>query len=409
MPLLTMSVLHDIVGALVVASLWLAIARAPLDLDTRRLLQLGFGLAMVGCIAYLWVAGKVFGGGDYILYVRQGVVYATETLTEGLTALAAPERWSPGRWWGAGVVSRIAGVVVLLVGPSVVSVSVVFAMMKHAGVVLFILAFRRALPAVQTAPYAAWMVLAPSMVYWPSIAGKEAVMVLGLGLATWGLAKPTRFRHGLAICLGVGLTLSIRPSVAIVWAAAVIVMQGVDLARRRTRQSIARAVVLGLGTCAVVALASGAVASADLPWTGRDFSFFRLSDILLFLEQKASASSQGGSALRDWRAGTSPLGALVSTWLRPLPWTVRSVPQAVAAAEVLAFWILLGVRRRAIVSFLRANGREPLVVFSLAFVAVYALALGLALSNEGALVRQRTLMLPFLFISMSGARPEVTE
>ena len=95
---------------------------------------------------------------------------------------------------------------------------VVFSLLGFAGLLLFVLAFRVALPNVDTKRYALLLLFWPSLVYWPSSIGKESLMLLCLGLVAFGAARVLQGRaHGLLIAafglLGSGL---IRPHVSLI-------------------------------------------------------------------------------------------------------------------------------------------------------------------------------------------------
>ena len=80
-----------------------------------------------------------------------------------------------------------------------------------------------AIPGLATHRYAALCALAPSLVYWPSSIGKEALMILGIGIATFGIAK--FFSTGAVLwplvmtAAALAFTGAIRPHIVGIWLA----------------------------------------------------------------------------------------------------------------------------------------------------------------------------------------------
>ena len=91
---------------------------------------------------------------------------------------------------------------------------------------------------------------------------------------------------------------------------------------------------------------------------------------------------------------------------RPLPWETNSGTSVLAAIETAALLAILAVavlhRRMALVRSLRRRWPR----FALGYVLTFAWGFSVV-SNFGILVRQRSLMLPFLFVLVASAlRPE---
>ncbi len=80
-------------------------------------------------------------------------------------------------------VERFTSFVYTLVGSSKLTGFVMFGWLAYWGAVLFVKAACIAVPGLAKRRYAVLCMLAPSIVYWPSSSGKEALMMCFLGSA----------------------------------------------------------------------------------------------------------------------------------------------------------------------------------------------------------------------------------
>ena len=112
-----------------------------------------------------------------------------------------------------------------------------------------------------------------------------------------------------------------------------------------------------------------------------------------------SKTSTGGSEFAPPDTGTLPgmLVGVATVLGRPLPWETNSGTSVLAAIETAALLAILAVavlhRRMALVRSLRRRWPR----FALGYVLTFAWGFSVV-SNFGILVRQRSLMLPFLFV-----------
>ncbi len=90
--------------------------------------------------------------------------------------------------------------------------------------------------------------------------------------------------------------------------------------------------------------------------------------------------------------------AIIAGIYRPFLWDVRNVLMLLAGLEntLILLLSLIILWRTGIVKGLKIVSNEPLVIFSLLFVIIFAFAVGVTTANFGALVRLRIPMLPFL-------------
>jgi len=150
----------------------------------RVLLIFGLALRVIGAMLYLSVMGDYYGGGDYVAYFRDGSQFASSAA--GLQAALDPDYWLAGRWWGTRFVSRVTGVLFMVFGTSLPLAFLAFSLIGYGGIVALWLAFRRAFPNEASERYLAWIVLFPSLWFWPAALGKDALVLCGIGIATLG-------------------------------------------------------------------------------------------------------------------------------------------------------------------------------------------------------------------------------
>src|SRR3954447_6764234 len=122
---------------------------------------------------------------DFHLYDGQGAALS-QAWHEGNASIPGLE--VPGN----GTVSIVTGVVFTVFGVDQLGGFLVFSWFSLMGLVAFYRAFRIALPEARDGRYAVLIFLLPSLWYWPSAAGKEALMMLALGLMALGAAHLMR-------------------------------------------------------------------------------------------------------------------------------------------------------------------------------------------------------------------------
>lgn len=391
--------LHAATVALVLFALTVPIALRTAAREGRTwLVWLILGsliLHFLGSVLQVVVVRVVYdNSADFHLYNGQGRDLVEAWLSGHLTM---PSRQIPG----TGGVILLTALVYLVTGVDQIGGFFVFAWFSLLGLIAFYRAFRIALPDATDGRYAAMLFLLPSLWYWPTVAGKEAVMMPALGLMVLGSAQLMKRQwRGLAPLVSGGLLGSlVRPhEVALVFGAVAIAI----LVRRRPRRTLISP--LQWATLFVFVSVSGVLVA----WfTARYLGLSSLSsEAIVALVNDANENTQGagvgyGSSHSEWNI--SPLYFpydVVLVLFKPLPWEVGSFSQVIAAGENLSLLILLLLCWRALLTVPTALRRLPLVlaalVYSIAFIYLFS-----ALANVGLLVRERTLLFPFLFVVLT--------
>ena len=305
--------------------------------------------------------------------------------------------WEWGGKQGTQYMELITTAVYTVVGPSPIAGFVVFASMAFWGQYLLFRAFRVALPDGDGRRYALLVMLLPSMLYWPSSIGKEAWLLLFVGLTALGAARLFTRDRGALVLLGVGaagMTL-LRPHLAVLLFAALAVAQ---LFRPKGRQSTA--VLSKVGGLVVLATAAVILTSQSASFLGiDDFSWQAVSESV---DKAADQASEGGSTFESTpiRSPGDIPSAVLTVLFRPFPWEAHNAQMLVQGLEGLLLLVLLvraWPRWRHLPTIMRAS---PYVTFAVVYAASFIWAFS-GFGNFGILARQRVLMLPFFLVLLA--------
>lgn len=355
------------------------------DLEIGGLLRLALGVKLMATLP------RFAGREDSVDYHRVGSLLADSF--RNLDFSVATGREVPG----TGSVRYLTGLVEVVTLEDEFATFTVFSLLGFAGLVWFVEAFRVALPAVDPRRYALLVLFWPSLAYWPSSIGKEALMLLGLGAVALGVAKILHGRVAGLLAVVPGLTVCgfIRPHVALVAVTAAIcafVMRspGRSLAIRTTR------VLMIAGLAVGGALASDAVEAL------LDIDGLRPSGLSAALDLVNSRSAQGGSSFVAARIDNPleyPWG-LVTVLFRPFPFEAGSLPMLLTSLEALVLVVLVLAAVPRLAAATRTIREEAYVVYAVAFTGVFVYLFS-ALANFGILARQRSMTLPLVFVVLA--------
>lgn len=358
-----------------------------------RLLPWAVVARLLGSVARYEVLERFYSGvGDAKRYFGYGVIHAASLRSLDFSFLAPPET---RHWWGTRFLENLSAFVVLLVGDNIRSAFLAFALMSLAGATLCALAFRNA--GHDERAYAGWVLLWPSLCFWPSSIGKDAVMMLGIGLCVYGYVGLRGRLRLLPLGLGVALLTCIRPHIAVIVGFALI---AAELLGNTDREGgwWRGLLMAGLGAAAaVIGLSQFGLDVSDLEGIQEQF------------ERGAARTAKGGSAITPSSGVAAIPMALVNCLMRPFPWEAHHVFALFASLEVWAFWAYVGIRRRALREALVGWRQDRMVRFSLPVGLLLAFFYGLAMSNLGIIARQRVVILPFLFVLVALRKQAVRE
>lgn len=384
-----------VVAAVFMLAAALASSRVPQWL--KQLLLIALALRVVGSFLRHVVLFEVYGGvGDAILYFDMGNLYAHRLADLDFGMFTNPWEWEHGRWWGTNFVYYVSGLVQLLIGPTMRGEFLAFALLSLVGLLALGLKAVRTTPRLDAGVYLLLLWCWPSLWFWPASLGKDAIVMMGLGIAVAGYLGNGKRIGWLLLALGLALIFAIRPQVAAVVVMTFMIAQWLSFKEGWTLPRVLQGAFL-----LVVAVGVGWWASRLIGIGG-----FDVEGVQNYLAYKAGASSVGGGDIGT--VGIGPLSvplALVNVWFRPFLWEAHNPLVLVSGLEMVLLWGLFWRRRRHVMAALRQWRQSRLLRFSIPFVLLYSVLLGLSLANLSIISRQRIFIFPFLFALLAWEAP----
>lgn len=387
--------LFDTVAVSVVALaiiLWItmAVSRPEERRWLPKLVIAGFAAKIVGAVARFYVVTEVYGTGDAIGYHGFG-----KNVAPIWRALEIPNVYGPEARRGAGTIFAKYATSFIYAPhvPTLLGGFITFAALALIGQIAFYVAFRRWFPDIkQRKIYAVMILFTPTIVFWSASVGKDALMILFLGVAAAGISwflATYQVRAGALAMLGLVPAFQLRPHMALMLVGGGVL--AAFLARKAADQKAQtrRLVLMGV---ALVALAWAIPQAAealkiDLTAEGLDS----------FIESQERNTQKGGSAVD----GTAVRGiadlpsAILRVLFRPLPNEAGAIQLQLAAAESVLLIGLLLWRAPTIVRSFGSLKRNPWVLVCIGHSLLFIVALSTVL-NLGIIARQRVQVYPFL-------------
>jgi len=290
----------------------------------------------------------------------------------------------------------LTGVVYYLFGRDIVAGFLVFGLFAVIGSYFWYRAFADSVPSGNRRLFLLFMMFAPSVVFWPSSLGKEAVMQVGVGGVAWAttLLLNGRLLRAVPLAAGAGWLLwVVRPHLLALVTVAAAVPYLVGRVRGRGANSLlARpAGMVLVGVLVVFTVTAGA------KFLGIDK--LSVDAIEEQLDEETARTSKGGSSFSHGSNSLNPLrlpmGA-VTVLFRPFPWEADSSFQLLASAESAVVIVLILRRFGSITLALRRCRIEAFIVYCWVLLAEYSMTFS-SFANFGLLNRQRSLVLPALY------------
>ncbi|WP_405014219.1 hypothetical protein [Kitasatospora sp. NBC_01539] len=411
---------YDTWGALLVLPALMAIgtpilsrvAAANPEKDVFRLLMLAMALKLLCAFPRYLMAFVLYGGAaDAKMYHERGSELALFLDTH--SPLSGAFHYDLGmKVAGTGFVIIVTGVVYAITGPSLVGGFLVFSWFGFWGLLLFWRALQIAFPEADSRRYAKLVFFLPSLLFWPSSIGKDAWMMLCLGVTTYGVARLLDRRFGAFACIALGSlgTAMVRPHVTVLAGAGLTVAY---VLRRRPRQvsalgplrTVLTVVVLGVMVMLMLQQVSTFFGTTG---TGGD-------SVNQVLSETSRRTSQGGSVINQPTGdddspqfSLNPAGlpvAVVSVLFRPFPFEASNVQNLVQSVECFALLVMF-VRSWPRLSRLpRLFVNRSYVAFAIVYTLLFCWAFS-TINNMGILSRERVQVLPLVLVLLAVPRPE---
>src|SRR5690606_24023670 len=187
-----------------------------------------------------------------------------------------------------------AGFVMSVIGPTWFGTFLAYTLLALVGVAAYAVAFRRSFPRADYVPYAAWLFLFPSLWFWPSSIGKEAIMMLGLGLATLGYVGDGRRMRWLLLGVGLFFVFAVRPQVAAVFFFALVLAHWSGFEGWNAGRVLQGLLILAVGLGGIWYALALEVGGTDV------------QSVEAYVDQNASRNTYGGSSIEG--VGARPAG-----------------------------------------------------------------------------------------------------
>jgi hypothetical protein len=392
------------VPVLLLAMVPLLVRAGRRDPDPRflKLLCWAFALKMLATVARYLMAFVLYGGAsDAKLYDSEGERLAIEYRDGNFGA-------EIGKGFvGTGFIRVLTGTIYAITGSSIYIAYVVFACFGFWGLYFLYRAFRVALPGGDAHRYALLTLFLPSMLFWPSSLGKEAFMMLGIGLTAYGAALVlSGYRRWPGpLLLGLLLTSAVRPHVT----AALFLALGIAFVLRR-RPRPATALTPLTFVVSVAALAAGALFVVQ-----QAASFLNVEETSV--EGFESAINATSERTDDAGSSFDPTGvngvtdlpvAAFSVLFRPMVVEASNPQMMLAALEGTLLLVLVALSWRSLATVPGRLRRQPYLIFCLVYVLIFVFAFS-NFSNFGILTRQRVQVLPFVLVFLALRTPHPYE
>lgn len=355
------------------------------------LLVAGLAMKLLASLLRYWVSfsGNLYSRSDAKTYDEAGREIADKYLSQG----SLPPFKS---YTGSNFLRLLTGLLYEVIPPSTLAAFFVFGWFSFMGYIMFWRAMRRTVKPGQDRRYLILLLFMPSVAYWPSSLGKEAVVIFGLGMASLGYARTiTAAPFSGAALMGAGIVLVtyVRPHVAIV------VLIGIAIStivRKRSAKEI-------VGTLITVALFIPVVGFT----VGQASAYFR-GDVTSQAARDNTAqeaqdrTSQGNSEFDNAAVQpTNPVGfpyAAMTVIVRPFPWESPSLQEFATSIESAFVGFLLIRNGRQVFGQIRRDNAYAIYAFVslVVFIVLFS-----NFNNFGILARQRTQVAPFLFLLMA--------
>lgn len=350
-------------------------------------------LKLASAVARQYVALDLYSGlADATRYHEEGLRLRAQFLSgnfnTGLSSLTSTN-----------FISFLTGIIYTIIGPSRLAGFMAFAWLGFWGQFLFYRAFTIALPEGRSRTYARLIFFLPSLLFWPSGIGKEAVTLFALGITAYGAARILSGAtvRGLPIAaLGLWLSALVRPHIA---GMAGVALAGAYVLRpvsRQLRELAPVAKVLALTLLALVSVILILRTDRFLVDSGIDTG----QGVRSVATQVSARSDEGGSEFEPSPILESPertpIG-VVTVLFRPLIFDARNVQTLATALEGTFLLGLSLVRIRWAIAAIGSWRRRPYVVFALLYTGMFVVAFS-GVANFGLLARQRVQLLPFYLV-----------
>jgi len=341
-------------------------------------------MRIVAAGVFVWTGFFLFDASvDAFHYWTKGLELANQYSFVGWDAFQPP-------FWSSNLLFNMCGIITLVTGNALPTLFVIFALAALWGGYFFYRAFCIAFPSGNRGLYGLLVVLSPSILYWSSAIGKDAMEQLFIGMSAYGFARATRRLdvRAIAICaIGATGAAAFRPHIGAVVAISMLVPFALGKTTGGWMHFSAKILLLPvLAGCTYLLVGQAQSFVGMETRTGVDV-----------LEETRRGNQYGGSAFNEGESLSVRMLQGPFLPFRPFPWEVHNLMSAAAALEGLGLFFWAWRMRHELLALTR-KWREPYIGFILAFALQFTVIFASATSNFGILVRQRIMLLPLILM-----------
>jgi hypothetical protein len=300
---------------------------------------------------------------------------------------------------GTDVVEATTGLLYVPYQPSMLGGFFIFASISFFGQLLLYAAFRHSFPARHLKWYAALIFFWPTMVYWPSSIGKEALMILWIGIASYGVARLLKgYNPAWVFLIAIGLAGGgvIRLHMSLLLAGGLVMALLLGKAPAVQGAQVRRFGLLGAAGVGLVVVAVFTAADFGVDLTAAASVEAATDEVGNVLSGVESQTDKGGSAVTG-SAVTSPADlpeAILRVMFRPLPNEATNIQSLASSLEGTILLLVFILRLPWILRNMFRMRRTPYAIFAFLYTGGFIIAFS-AILNLGILARQRSQVIPF--------------
>lgn len=365
-----------------------------------RLIVWGYVAKVLGTFARFWMVTILYGGGDSYDYHAAGQTFA------GIwRGLVVPVSTSGSE--GTAFTEVVTGFLYAIYTPTFLGGFLIFATLSFFGQLFFLAAFRKWFGPQKQRLYAMAVLFFPSLLFWPSSIGKDALMVFFLGMAAYGssrLLRTYKITSFVFIAAGLWLASGIRSHVAGMMAISLVLAIFLGKPQENLRGSPMRPILLIASILGAIVVLTTFSTNFQVGLEADRTN----TDVGGFLEDVTEQTGTGGSEI-DGVAISSPSQipmAVLTVLFRPLIYEGANAQMIVSALEGTALLFLVIWKLPQMWKNKGLLRRKAYVTMSFFYTGGFIIGFS-AILNLGILARQRVQVLPmFLAVLIALGWPE---
>ncbi len=355
-----------------------------------RVLTVSLVLHLLAAPSQIFVVNHFYHGiSDWNRYVHQGALLSSDFRHFNFTTANADVR----QIVNDGSVSIAEGIVMAIVGVNELASFLVLSFLSFVGAIFFYRAFSLTFAGGDHRRYALMLFLMPSLIFWTADISKESLMMLALGMVAFGAAKFLARKRGgfLLVAPGVFIGAYVRPNeLLLIVVGFVVAMMLPTAGARKSLGGVRRLISLAF---------AGALVYLSLAVTVKYLHHGVNTGSLQTTNADNSITGSSGGVPYSSSFAYYPRD-IYEVLFNPLPFNSHGFGERVAALENTVILVLILMSLRNLRMVVRAAFARPYVMLCLVYTTTFIYAFA-ALGNLGLIERERTMMIPFLFVLLS--------